>query len=59
MTRYIEERRDAFGVGASRERVNKALAKWRENGLIEIGASGIRVLDRLPLAQLAKASTRR
>ncbi len=46
-------------IGASRERVNKALAKWRERGLIEIGASGIRVLDRQPLALLATASNRR
>jgi CRP/FNR family cyclic AMP-dependent transcriptional regulator len=45
-------------IGASRERVNKALAKWREEDWITIGASGIRVLNRAALARLTKGSKR-
>ncbi len=46
-------------IGASRERVNKALAKWRERDWIEIGPSGVRVRDRAALARLTKGSERR
>lgn len=46
-------------IGASRERVNKALAKWRARNWIEVGPSGVKVIDRTALAQLTKGSARR
>ncbi len=46
-------------IGASRERVNKTLAVWRERGWIEIGRTGTRVIDRTALASLTNRSRRR
>jgi CRP-like cAMP-binding protein len=46
-------------IGASRERVNKTLAAWRERGWIEIGRSGTRVVDRSALAALTHRTRRR
>jgi CRP-like cAMP-binding protein len=46
-------------IGASRERVNKTLAHWRERGWIEISRSGTRVVDRTALAALTNRSRRR
>ena len=46
-------------IGASRERVNKTLAVWRERGWIEIGRTGTRVVDRTALAALTQRSRRR
>lgn len=46
-------------IGASRERVNKTLAAWRERGWIEIGRSGTRVVDRSALAALTQRARRR
>ena len=37
-------------IGASRERVNRTLATWRIDGLIEMTSSGVRILDRAQLA---------
>ncbi len=33
-------------IGASRERVNRKLANWRAEGWIDIGAFGVKILDR-------------
>ncbi len=37
-------------IGASRERVNRKLANWRADGLIDIGAFGVKILDRAALS---------
>lgn len=42
-------------IGASRERVNRKLAGWRAKGWIEVGAYGVKVLDRLALAGTASS----
>jgi CRP-like cAMP-binding protein len=41
-------------IGASRERVNRKLAAWRCEGWIEIGAFGVKVLNRQALAAAAR-----
>ena len=40
-------------IGASRERVNRKLAVWRSEGWIEIGAFGVKLLNRDALASTA------
>jgi CRP-like cAMP-binding protein len=40
-------------IGASRERVNRKLAAWRAEGLIDIGAYGVKLLNRAALASSA------
>lgn len=41
-------------IGASRERVNRKLAAWRSEGWIDIGAYGVKLLDREALAAAAR-----
>jgi CRP-like cAMP-binding protein len=41
-------------IGASRERVNRKLATWRSEGWIDIGAYGVKLLDRQALASAAR-----
>jgi CRP/FNR family cyclic AMP-dependent transcriptional regulator len=41
-------------IGASRERVNRKLAAWRSEGWIDIGAYGVKLLNREALAAAAK-----
>lgn len=41
-------------IGASRERVNRKLATWRSEGWIDVGAFGVRLLDRQALAAAAR-----
>ncbi|MDB5431786.1 MAG: transcriptional regulator, Crp/Fnr family [Caulobacter sp.] len=33
-------------IGASREKVNRKLAAWRDEGWVEMGAYGVRIIDR-------------
>ena len=37
-------------IGASRERVNRKLAEWRSQGWIDVGAYGVKILNRAALA---------
>jgi CRP-like cAMP-binding protein len=41
-------------IGASRERVNRKLAAWRSEGWIDIGAYGVKLLNRQALASAAR-----
>ena len=41
-------------IGASREKVNRKLGEWRQQGWIEISRSGLRVTDRTALAGVAQ-----
>jgi CRP/FNR family cyclic AMP-dependent transcriptional regulator len=41
-------------IGASRERVNRKLAAWRSEGWIDIGAYGVKLLNRQALAAVAR-----
>ena len=40
-------------IGASRERVNRKLAAWRSDGWIEVGAYGVKLLNREALISSA------
>ncbi len=40
-------------IGASRERVNRKLAAWRSEGWIDVGAYGVKLLNREALAAAA------
>lgn len=41
-------------IGASRERVNRKLAAWRSEGWIDVGAYGVKLLNRQALATAAR-----
>jgi CRP/FNR family cyclic AMP-dependent transcriptional regulator len=41
-------------IGASRERVNRKLAAWRSEGWIDVGAYGVKLLNRQALAAAAR-----
>lgn len=41
-------------IGASRERVNRKLAAWRAEGWIDVGAYGVKLLNRQALAAAAR-----
>ena len=41
-------------IGASRERVNRKLAAWRSEGWIDVGAYGVKLLNRQALANAAR-----
>lgn len=43
-------------IGASRERVNRKLAAWRSEGWIDVGAYGVKLLNRQALAAAARLS---
>ena len=43
-------------IGASRERVNRKLAAWRSEGWIDVGAYGVKLLNRQALAAAAKST---
>jgi CRP/FNR family transcriptional regulator, cyclic AMP receptor protein len=51
----LTQRRMAELIGASRERVNKALADWRRKGWVQVSASGVRLLDRPALEAVLRA----
>ena len=50
----LTQRRMGELIGASRERVNKALADWRRKGWVAISAAGVKVLDREALGSLLR-----
>ena len=41
-------------IGASRERVNRKLGAWRDQGWIELGRYGVRIVDRVALGRVAR-----
>ena len=41
-------------IGASREKVNRKLGEWREQGWVEVTRAGLRVHDRPALLKVAE-----
>jgi CRP/FNR family cyclic AMP-dependent transcriptional regulator len=47
---YVSQEELAVFVGATREAVNRQLQAWKHKGLLEIGRSRIRLLDKAGLS---------
>ncbi len=41
-------------IGASTERVGKTISEWRGRGIVEVGRSGLKVLDHARLAEMVR-----
>jgi CRP-like cAMP-binding protein len=55
-TAALTQRRMGELIGASRERVNKALADFRRRGWVQVSGSGVKVLDRAALEAVLRGS---